>query len=257
MKKLYGLVGASLGHSFSQRFFTDYFNRENIEAEYRNFELHEISELPELIASLPQLQGLNITIPYKEAIIPYLTWLSEEAREIGAVNVVKIVRDSGGTVQALEGYNTDAYGFRKAVEPLLGENWRNALVIGNGGAAKAVVYVLSRLGLNIDVAARHPKEGQLLLGEISESYIRHCDLIVNATPLGTFPNSHTAPDLPYQAIRPDAVCIDLVYNPPVTGFLQHAAPSGATLKSGLEMLIAQAEAARDIWSREDGHNDLN
>lgn len=251
MKKLFGLVGASLGHSFSQRFFNDYFKREGIDAEYLNFELTAISEFQALIASHPQLQGVNITIPYKEAVIPHLTSLSEEAREIGAVNVVKIVRDDTGAVVALEGHNTDASGFQYSLSPLLSVNARHALVIGNGGASKAVVYALKGLGLLIDVVARHPKSGEWLLGELPADLINDYDVIINATPLGTFPNGDEAPDIPYHAIRYDTICFDLVYNPPVTGFLHHAAPSGATLKSGLAMLIAQAEAAWLIWTGEE------
>jgi len=245
--KQYGLVGFPLSHSFSKRFFTDYFEKESIDAAYLNFELNDILQLRKTIAEHPELVGFNVTIPYKEAILPYLDHCDPKAADIKAVNTVKIKR-SGVKIE-LTGYNTDLIGFKDSLTPLLKPHHRKALVLGTGGASKAVVQVLSGLSISVQRVSREAKEGiSISYGQLTRDQIEEYMLIVNTTPLGTFPKTEGFPPLPYEYLSDKHLLYDLVYNPPITQFLQKGADRGATIKNGLEMLELQAMAAWGIWT---------
>ncbi|MDE6534939.1 MAG: shikimate dehydrogenase [Muribaculaceae bacterium] len=244
---LYGLIGYPLGHSFSAQFFNEKFSREGIDASYRSFELEDIGELMELLAELPELKGLNVTIPYKEQILPYLTWISPEASLIGAVNTVKIIHDEEGNVTALEGYNTDAPAFARTLAPLLPPKAISALVLGTGGASKAVCAALSALGVEYKLVSRTPDAGQLGYDHLTPEIMAANKLIVNTTPLGMSPKTEACPPIPYDELTGEHLCYDLIYNPETTLFMSRAAEQGATVKNGLDMLHLQALLAWNIW----------
>ncbi|MCM1292989.1 MAG: shikimate dehydrogenase [Bacteroides sp.] len=245
---LFGLVGYPLGHSFSKRFFTDLFARENIPAKYCNFELKSLSQLADVLADSENLVGFNVTIPYKTAIIPMLSWLDAEAKEIGAVNTVKVDRRPDGKT-CLKGYNTDIVGFTDSLRPFLPDSTTGlkALVLGSGGASKAVMAGLRKLGINPVIVSRNPSDGQLGYNDLDAAMISEHRVIVNTTPLGMWPNVDTCPDIDYDAVSADHICYDLVYNPDPTLFMQKCAEHEATTIGGLDMLHRQALAARDIW----------
>lgn len=244
---LYGLIGYPLGHSFSARFFEEKFRLEGIVASYRNFELPDIGDIMELLAEYPELKGFNVTIPYKQQVIPYLTTLSPQAKAIGAVNTVKLVHDTEGNVTALEGYNTDAPAFARTLAPLLPLEAISALVLGTGGASKAVCAALDALGISYQLVSRTPAEGLLTYQELTPSLIANNKLIVNTTPLGMTPKTDNCPPIPYEALTPAHICYDLIYNPEQTLFMTRAAEMGATVKNGLDMLHLQAILAWHIW----------
>jgi shikimate dehydrogenase len=238
--KRYGLIGKSLAHSFSKRFFEEKFSREGIDAEYVNVELADIEDVKDVFSTRPA--GLNVTIPYKEAIIPFLDELTDEARAIGAVNTI-LFRE-GKTI----GANTDAFGFHQSVKPFLLNTHEKALILGNGGASKAVAFVLKQIGLEVIVAARNPEAGQFHWSEINENMIRFCGIVVNTTPLGTWPNVSEKPELPYHAFTTEHLVVDLVYNPPRTAFMDAAASHGAVVMNGETMLREQALRAWKLWN---------
>lgn len=241
--EMYGLVGRSLGHSFSKRFFTDFFERHGINARYVNFELADIGELARMLASNPTLAGFNVTIPYKRDIIPLLQHIDPTAQAIGAVNVVSLGRDGSMT-----GYNTDVTGFTDAVRPMLdNSHHRRALVLGVGGATRAIVYALTSLGLSVDTVSRRPGAGTYTWADVTPDVISEHTVIVNCTPLGTWPDTESAPPLPYEALTPRHVCFDLVYNPAETKFMKLSGARGAAVSNGLAMLHGQALAAWRIW----------
>lgn len=241
---MYGLIGNPLGHSFSADFFNDKFEREGINERYELFPLPEIDRLPDLLKAHPDLKGLNVTIPYKEEVISYLTALSDDARVIGAVNVIKI-SDNG---KKLTGYNSDAIGFRDTIQPLIKPYMRKALVLGTGGASRAVAYVLRNLGLEVTKVSRYPEEGELSYDGLTSELMESSHVIVNTTPLGMWPNTDQAPPLPYHLLTPEHLCYDLVYNPEVTKFMALSEKQGAAVKNGLDMLHGQALAAWRIWT---------
>lgn len=245
MKK-YGLVGYPLKHSFSRDFFNAKFADEHIDAEYVNFELPAIAGFPEIIAENENLCGLNVTIPYKEQIIPYLDTLSEEARTIGAVNVIRVSRRDGRP--RLEGYNSDVIGFMRSIKPLLEEHHRKALILGTGGASKAVRYGLEKLGVETIYVSRSRRPGMLTYGDITPEVLRAHPVIVNCTPCGMYPHQEEQPDLPYEALSDRHLLYDLIYNPGQTCFLQRGEQAGAKVKNGLEMLHLQAQAGWEIWN---------
>ena len=252
---LYGLIGKPLGHSFSQKYFTDFFEGNGISAAYRPFELSVIDDFPALIASQPLLAGLNVTLPYKQMVMQWLDEVDEGARAIGAVNVIRIQRVASSEAARcgvagvrLTGYNTDAIGFRDSLVPLLRPHHRRALVLGTGGASKAVYYVLRQLDIEVTIVSRTPCQGQKGYDELDEETMAAHTLIVNATPVGTYPKTDECPALPYRLLTPSHLCYDLVYNPSQTLFLQTAAAHGAVTKNGLEMLHRQADAAWKIWN---------
>lgn len=244
----YGLIGYPLSHSFSRDFFNEKFKSEGIDAEYLNFEIPSIDRLPETLTANPDLRGFNVTIPYKEKIISYLDELSEEADHIGAVNVVKISQRKGKTF--LKGYNSDVIGFMRSIEPLLDSNRRRALVLGTGGASKAVTYALHRLGVDILMVSRNPKEGMISYNQLTPEIVNSHKIIINCTPVGMYPHSDECPQIPYQAVEFGHLLYDLIYNPDETLFLKQGKQQGAETKNGLEMLLLQAYASWDFW-----HND--
>lgn len=245
----YGLIGFPLGHSFSQKFFSDFFKRNGISAEYLNYEIADLSYLMELIAEYPEIRGLNVTIPYKEEVMGYLQEISDEAKSVGAVNVIKISYPTPDSAPVLHGYNTDVIGFRSSLLPLLDSNTRyKALVLGTGGASKAVTYVLTRLGIDVIKVSRSGKDGAMRYENLTPELIAERNLIVNTTPLGTYPDTKSCPDIPYEGISSGHVCYDLVYNPAETMFMKRCVMNGATVKNGLEMLETQALESWKIWN---------
>lgn len=242
--RIYGLLGYPLDHSFSAVYFADKFESEGIsDAVYKNIPVADVSCLREIVRE-NMLDGFNVTIPHKESIIPYLDELSPEAREIGAVNCV--VRDGARLI----GYNTDCYGFRESLLELIGEERPAALVLGSGGASKAVVYVLCGLGLPCRIVSSHPEkgEGYLSYTDLGKDIMATNHLIVNATPLGTFPRVSTAPDIPYELLTQQHYLYDLVYNPPLTRFLELGQEKGVAIRNGYRMLTLQADRAWEIFN---------
>ncbi|MCD8102804.1 MAG: shikimate dehydrogenase [Alistipes sp.] len=241
---IYGIIGNPLGHSFSKQYFTEKFEREGVQgAVYEKFPLDDISQLPGLIATNPGLKGLNVTIPYKQQVIPYLDSLDDGAREIGAVNCISL-RDG-----KLTGHNTDADGFRASLLEFLGDERPDALVLGTGGAAKAVNYVLDTLGIGHISVSRSKAPGTLTYGELDGSVMAAHMLIVNTSPVGTFPDVNSSPAIPYDLLTPAHRLFDLVYNPAETAFMREGAARGARTVNGFRMLIGQAEKAWEIWNR--------
>lgn len=243
---LYGLIGHPLGHSFSKKFFNEKFQNEMIDAEYRNFDIDTIKSFPTIIEEHSNLRGLNVTIPYKELIIPYLDELSEDAQAIGAVNVIKISRNHGGV--HLKGYNSDVIGFTDSIRPLLKPFHKKALILGTGGASKAIRYGLYKLGFETCFVSRRPKEGMLTYSDLTADIMAEYTVIVNCSPVGMFPHTDERPDLPYQFIGSHHILYDLVYNPDETLFMKSGKEQGATTKNGLEMLILQARAGWNFWN---------
>lgn len=246
--KLYGLLGYPLGHSFSAKYFAEKFAKEGIDATYKNFEFAEVADAVAYLLQQDDLQGFNVTIPHKQAIMPYLNGLSAEAEAIGAVNVVCVKRDADGTVRLL-GCNSDVVGFSNSIQSLLRPKLHSkALVLGTGGASKAVMYGLRKLGVEPIYVSRTPKEGQLTYNDLTPEVMRDYKVIVNCTPLGMYPKVDACPDIPYQYLTPDHLLYDLVYNPLETLFMKRGAAQGAVVKNGLEMLHLQAEAAWVDWN---------
>lgn len=245
----FGLVGYPLGHSFSKKYFTEKFKKENIAGEYLNFEIQDLSALKGLLGKHPDLRGFNVTIPYKQTILPLLDKVEGAAREIGAVNCVKIQKDNGRIY--LTGYNTDAEGFRASLQPFLTDTVSRALVLGSGGAARAVHYALQQLGIASLTVSRTPQPAKEIGYADVVRYLPEYRLLVNATPLGTWPNTETCPPLPYERLTARHYLFDLVYNPEITLFMKRGLEAGAHVLNGFGMLVAQAEAAWEIWNRKE------
>lgn len=249
MKRVFGLIGYPLSHSFSRKFFTEKFSSEAIDAEYLNFEIENITQLPHLIAAHPDLEGLNVTIPYKELVIKFLDYTDEAASEIHAVNTIRIHR-SGHHV-SLHGYNTDIEGFQESIKPLLQKHHHKALVLGTGGASKAVVMALANLGIDSILISRNPEGNEeLSYSDLDEDVMDNYKIIVNTSPIGAYPNIEGCPEIPFELITPKHLMYDLVYNPEVTEFLKLGQQRGAVIKNGLEMLHIQALASLKIWNSE-------
>jgi shikimate dehydrogenase len=237
--RTFGLIGYPLSHSFSKLFFTEKFEKESIhDTNYELFPLPEINELEELLRD-EQLAGLNVTIPYKVAVLPFVDELDSAAAEIGAVNCLKIERLDGQRL--VKGFNTDAYGFEASLKPLLQKHHQKALILGDGGAASAVKYVLNKLGISFLSVLRSSKRGAIEYGQVDEMLLNSHTLIINTTPLGTFPKVEECPNIPYEYLTAKHLAYDLVYNPEETLFLQLVREKGGTTKNGLEMLQLQAE----------------
>lgn len=244
----YGLIGYPLKHSFSIGFFNEKFKSENIDAEYVNFEIPDINLFMNVISENPDLCGLNVTIPYKEQIIPFLDELDKDTAKIGAVNVIKIIRQKGKI--KLIGYNSDIIGFTQSIEPLLKEHHKKALILGAGGAAKAVFHGLKNLGIASTYVSRTKQQPDMLTyEELTPEIIAENTIIVNATPVGMFPNVDACPDIPYDCLTKNHLLYDLLYNPDTTLFMKKGAERGAKTKNGLEMLLLQAFAAWEIWNK--------
>ena len=240
----FGLLGFPLTHSFSENYFNDKFYKEHInDAAYRLFPLEHLDYFPGLCVYEKNLSGLNVTIPYKEAILPYLDAIDPEAERVGAVNTIKFIQ--GKKI----GYNTDVYGFEKSLIPLLAYQHRMALVLGTGGASKAVVHVLKKLGIAYKLVSSSKVDQQTLsYADVDAALMEDATLIINTTPLGMFPEITVTPDIPYACITKNHLCYDLIYNPEETLFLKKAKQFGAATKNGLEMLYLQAEKSWEIWN---------
>jgi len=246
MEKAFGIIGKKLSHSFSKIYFEKKFRELNLsDHTYRNFEIATVSGFDELVAIYPQLRGLNVTNPYKEEIIPFLDGLSEEAKEIGAVNCIRIEN------KKFYGYNTDVYGFSQSIKPFLDPNHSRALVLGTGGASKAVAFALKRIGVEVYFVTSSQQKKVLntfFYSELNDIIMNAFKLIVNTTPLGMFPDNESFPPIPYQFISDKHLCYDLVYNPEQTEFLRRSKDRGAIVVNGLSMLHLQAEKSWEIWN---------
>lgn len=236
--KLYGLIGKPLGHSFSADFFNRKFEAEAIDAHYVNFELDSADELPRLLAAYPNLVGLNVTSPYKRDVIPFLESVDPLAQQVGAVNVIRVIRRPGSE-PVLKGYNSDVPGFADSLRSILADR-KAALILGTGGAATACRAGFERLGLRSTLVSRHPGEGHITYADITPALMDEHLIVVNATPLGMYPHIGEAPEMPYELFSPRHLAYDLIYNPEETEFLHRAAEQGAQTKNGLEMLLLQA-----------------
>lgn len=253
MTNSYGLIGYPLSHSFSKKYFTEKFEKENIsDSEYHAFPIEKIELLPQLIKDNPSLRGLSVTIPYKESVIPFLDELDATAKKIGAVNCIKITNTTTHSqlpTPHFKGYNTDAFGFRQSIKPFLESQHERALILGTGGASKAVEYVLKEIGINCFFVTRNKTaENQFTYDEVNENMLNAFKLIINATPLGMFPNVDACPAIPYQYLSPSHLLYDLVYNPTETEFLKQGKLKGASIVNGFSMLQHQAEEAWRIWN---------
>lgn len=241
---LFGLIGKNISYSFSQGYFTKKFKELKLsDNTYRNFDIDDINAFPKILTDFPQLKGLNVTIPYKEQIMEHLDKLDEKAKKIGAVNTIKISKKG-----KLTGYNTDCYGFKKSLAPHLKFRHKRALILGTGGASKAIAFVLSELKIKYQYVSRTPKKGQLSYDMLDEKTIARHLLIINCSPVGTFPDIEACPDIPYEHITEKHLLYDLIYNPPETRFLKNGKAKGASICNGLKMLELQAEKAWNIWN---------
>jgi shikimate dehydrogenase len=238
----YGLIGYPLTHSFSPAYFSNKFRQERIDAVYEKYELKDISELGELVRTRPKIQGLNVTIPYKQSIIPFLDELSEDAKAIGAVNCISF-KDG-----KLKGNNTDVIGFEKSLLPLLKSDHQKALVLGTGGSSLAVRYVLDRLNIPYQLVSRTKSPTTITYEEVNEAILKECLILINTTPVGMFPDVENCPSISYAALSPSHLLYDLIYNPAETKFLALGKMQGAYIKNGWEMLQLQADASWHIWN---------
>jgi shikimate dehydrogenase len=252
--KKFGLIGKDISYSFSKKYFTEKFSKELFDdCTYENFDIPNIEEFPNVLKENPDLKGLNVTIPYKEAIIPFLDTMSDKAFRIGAVNVIRFTKK--GT---LKGYNSDWYGFKKSLEPLLQPHHKKALILGTGGASKAVAFALDKLGIFYTFVSREAtdssdseqaKQNAIDYNRINTTTFDNFQIIINCTPLGTSPNTKEFPPIPYEFFTEKHIAFDLIYNPEETQFLKKAKKKGATTKNGYEMLVFQAEKAWTIWNK--------
>lgn len=244
--KRFGLIGKNISYSFSKKYFSDKFEKEElIDYSYENFDLQTIAQFPKLIRENANLIGLNVTIPYKEKIIPFLDKLNKKATKIGAVNCIKITKNG-----KLKGYNTDYYGFKKSLEPLLQPHHQKALILGTGGASKAVAFALEELGILYTFVSRSKKEDALDYKYINATTFDNYQIIINCTPLGTHPNVEEFPPIPYDFFTEEHIAFDLIYNPEETEFLKRAKAKNAVTKNGYEMLVLQAEKGWKIWNKQ-------
>ena len=241
----FGLVGRNISYSFSRGYFYEKFEKLGLSNHtYENFDLKEISEFKKVIEQ-PAIEGLNVTIPYKQEIIPFLDDLDVDAETIGAVNTVKFTKNG------LKGYNTDAYGFKKSLQPLLKRHHRKALVLGTGGASKAIVFVLQQLGMEYQYVSRNPLKNQMGYSELNKSHLEKFQLIINCSPVGTYPKVEEKPKIPYNYLNENHLLFDLIYNPLETAFLSEGQKRGAIIQNGLPMLEFQAEKSWEIWNSND------
>lgn len=249
MKKL-GLLGKNIGYSFSRNYFNTKFKEEGIaEAfSYENFDIQNINEFDSILKKNPELLGINVTIPYKEVVIPFLDELSEDAEAIGAVNTIKISPNG-----KLKGYNTDYYGFTNSLKPLLQSHHTKALILGTGGAAKSVRFGLKKLNIESVYVSREAKENCIFYAQIDDATFEEFQIIINCTPLGTSPKTELFPDIPYSFLTSKHIAFDLIYNPEKTVFLQKSEAQGAAIKNGYDMLVFQAEKAWEIWNDQNLH----
>lgn len=248
MKRL-GLIGYPLGHSFSKQYYLNKFEREGITGvAYDLYPLAHIAEFPALFQTDASFIGVNVTIPYKQEVIPYLDVITEEAAAIGAVNCIRIEHSSRSEKPFLTGFNTDAFGFEESLTPHIGAHHDRALIFGNGGATKAVAYVLTKLSIPFEIVSRTPTAEQLGYTDLTPDLVANRRLLINCTPLGTYPKTDASPAIPYEAIGKEHLLYDLIYNPAETQFLQRGKERGAAIKNGHEMLVLQAEKNWEVWA---------
>ncbi|WP_299123925.1 shikimate dehydrogenase [uncultured Winogradskyella sp.] len=241
----FGLVGRDISYSFSRGYFADKFKEENLAHSYVNFDLQSIDELEDIIKNTSNLKGLNVTIPYKEEVMPILNSLNKKAKKIGAVNTIRITSS-----KKLIGYNTDFYGFKNSIQPHLKKYHKRALILGTGGASKAIAYALKKLKIEYNYVSRSKKKGvAYLYSDLTNEIVSAHSIIINCTPIGTFPKINECPDIPYDAITKKHILYDLIYNPEKTKFLNNGELKGATIINGLEMLKLQAEKSWEIWNK--------
>jgi len=241
----FGLIGKNISYSFSKKYFTEKFQKLGLNTyKYSNYDIPEIGEFPFILYHKEDgFRGFNVTIPYKQSIIKYLDEVEGDAKEIGAANTIKVTENNN-----LVGYNTDVYGFQKSIEPLLQKHHKKALILGTGGASKAVAYALLKLGIKYEFVSRNVSDNGFLYSGLTKQIIEEHTVIINCTPLGTHPNIENSPNIPYQFITNKHLLFDLIYNPSETKFLQEGKKRGATIKNGLEMLELQAEKSWEIWN---------
>lgn len=245
MKIKFGLVGRNINYSFSKIYFTEKFKIEDMRnCRYDNYDIAHIKDLKAVLTKNPTLRGLNITIPYKVEVIPFLDKLSKKASKIGAINTVRISKKG-----KLKGYNTDWIGFTKAISPLLLPHHKNALILGTGGASKAIKFALKKLGIKSTFVSRERKKDTLSYEDLDAGAFAKFTIVINCTPLGTFPDIENCPKLPYELFTESHLAYDLIYNPEETAFLRQAKERGAVTKNGYSMLVYQAEAAWEIWNK--------
>jgi shikimate dehydrogenase len=239
----FGLIGKDIDYSFSRAYFTQKFKNLNLDDhEYVNFDFQDIDELHTVLEEQKNIHGFNITIPYKEDVMKFITSIDRNAEAIGAVNTIKFTKNG------LKGFNTDYYGFQKSIEPFLKDHHKNALIFGTGGASKAIAFVLKELGIDFKFVSRSPKENQFTYTDLNKDIIEKHTVLVNCTPLGTFPNIEEKPNIPYQYIGAEHLLFDLIYNPDKTAFLLEGESRGAQIKNGDKMLELQAEKSWEIWN---------
>jgi shikimate dehydrogenase len=243
----FGLIGYPLGHSFSKKYFTDKFSREHLDdCSYDNYPLTDIGQLPELTVSESSLMGLNVTIPYKTEVLKYLDEIDPESYQVGAVNVIKIKRSA--TTIKLAGFNSDIFGIKDTLMPVVSDRLKNALVLGTGGSSKAVCYVLSSINVNYTLVSRSPQPGCIMYSDIVPGLLGNTQLIINTTPLGMYPDIDSKPDLNYDLLNNSHILFDLVYNPEITTFLKIGQERGCKIINGMKMLVSQAEKSWKIWN---------
>ena len=247
MSRKFGLLGYPLQHSFSRGYHNERFARWGLDAVYDNYELSDLSQLRSIVERDKELEGLNVTIPYKQAVMPLLDDIDPVAQAIGAVNVIRIERADGAV--RMVGYNSDYVGFRNSITPLLKPHHTHALVLGTGGASKAVCAALADMGIAVVRVSRTPRQGELGYDALTAEVMAQCTIVVNTTPLGMYPHVDACAPIPYELLTSRHLCYDVVYNPTTTLFMQRASQHGATVCNGLEMLYGQADAAWDIWNR--------
>jgi shikimate dehydrogenase len=245
VRKRFGLLGQNISYSFSKSYFTDKFNNGNFTGcTYENFDIQEIASFTAILNNNADLKGLSVTIPYKQAVLPFLHKLSKKAALIGAVNTIKITKKG-----KLKGYNTDYYGFKKALEPLLQPHHKKALILGTGGASKGIAFALDELNIAYMFVSREAKENAISYDQINKTTFDNYQIIINATPVGTSPNIEAYPLLQYEHFTANHIAFDLIYNPAETQFLKKAKDKGAQIKNGYDMLVFQAEKAWKIWNK--------
>ncbi|KQB42064.1 Shikimate dehydrogenase substrate binding, N-terminal domain protein [Flavobacterium daejeonense] len=244
-KKRFGLLGRNISYSFSKGHFTKKFENEKYQGyTYENFDIQEIGAFPDIIKNTENLSGMNVTIPYKEEVIPFLDKLSKKATKIGAVNTIKFTKKG-----KLKGYNTDYFGFLKSLKPLLQPHHKKALILGTGGASKGVAFALEELGIGYTFVSRKASEKAIDYNQLNSDIFQEYQIIINSTPIGTSPNIEACPEIPYEFFTDKHIAYDLIYNPAETQFLKNAKERGAQIKNGLDMLIFQAEKAWEIWNK--------
>lgn len=240
----YGLIGRNISYSFSENYFKNKFSTEGItDAQYLNFDIQQISDLKDIISKNANLKGLNVTIPYKEEVIPYLDSIDKKAKKIGAVNTIKITKKG-----KLKGYNTDYFGFNKSIKPFLEKHHKKALILGTGGASKAIKYGLKKLHVDFKTVSRTKSAKNLTYSDLNQDLMENHTIIINCSPVGTYPNIGECPDIPYNFIHENHLLYDLVYNPEETLFMKRGKLQGAKTCNGYKMLVLQAEKSWEIWN---------